>query len=91
MQKHREIGVFRFTHKELKASTLLKYSNDAENGRCMRKVTLFILLIVSFIISRLVFFLINDPEGPNLLIVTVLAMFIFVPLSLIYLKTSKSK
>jgi hypothetical protein len=57
----------------------------------MKKVTLFILLIISFTISRLVFFLINDPEGPNLLIVTVLAMLIFVPLSLIYLKASKIK
>ena len=56
-----------------------------------KKVTLFVLLILSFTISRFVFFLINDPEGPNLLIVTVLAMIIFVPISLIYLKVSKSK
>lgn len=56
-----------------------------------KKVTLFILLILSFTISRFVFFLINDPEGPNLLIVTVLAMIIFVPKSLIYLKVSKTK
>jgi membrane protein YdbS with pleckstrin-like domain len=57
----------------------------------MRKVIIFILLIVSFAISRLLFFLVNDPEGPNLLIVTVLAMLIFVPLFLIYLKTSRIK
>jgi hypothetical protein len=57
----------------------------------LKKVPLFILLIISFAISRFVFFLINDPEGPNLLIVTVLAMLIFVPASLIYLKVSKIK
>jgi len=57
----------------------------------LKKVPLCILLIISFTISRLVFFLINDPEGPNLLIVTVLAMLIFVPISLIYLKVSKIK
>lgn len=57
----------------------------------MRKVPLFILLVISFTISRFVFFLIDDPEGPNLLIVTVLAMLIFVPISLIYIKVSKTK
>lgn len=57
----------------------------------MRKVFVFILLIISFAISRSLFFLINDPEGPNLFIVTVLAMLIFVPAFLIYLKISKSK
>jgi uncharacterized protein (DUF486 family) len=57
----------------------------------LKKVPLFILIIISFSISRFLFFLVNDPEGPNLLIVTVLAMIIFVPVSLIYLKTSKSK
>lgn len=56
-----------------------------------KKVALLILLIISFAISRLVFFLIDDPEGPNLLIVSVLAMLLFAPLSLIYLKVSKSK
>lgn len=56
-----------------------------------KKVSLFILLIISFTISRFTFFLIDDPEGPNLLIVSVLAMLIFVPLSLVYLKISKIK
>jgi len=36
-----------------------------------------ILIIVSFALSRSAFFLINDPEGPNLLIVSVLALGIF--------------
>ncbi len=35
------------------------------------------LLGISFILSRLAFFLIDDPEGPNLLIVSVLALIIF--------------
>lgn len=56
-----------------------------------KKVALFILLIISFTVSRFVFFLVDDPEGPNLLIVTVLAMLIFVPISLVYLKVSKIK
>lgn len=56
-----------------------------------KKITLIILLVISFAISRFVFFLINDPEGPNLLIVTALAVIIFVPISFIYLKVSKSK
>ena len=55
----------------------------------MKKLPLFLLLIISLAISRLAFFLIDDPEGPNLLIVTVLAMVIFVPLSFIYSKRSK--
>lgn len=56
-----------------------------------KNITLLILLALSFAISRFVFFLVDDPEGPNLLIVTVLAMIIFVALSLIYLKISKTK
>lgn len=56
-----------------------------------KKITLIILLVISFAISRFVFFLVNDPEGPNLLIVTALAVIIFVPISFIYLKVSKSK
>lgn len=57
----------------------------------MRKLFVFILLIVSFVISKLVFFLIDDPEGPNLLIVTVLAILIFIPLCLMCLKASRIK
>lgn len=57
----------------------------------MRNVALLVLLIISFTISRLVFFLIDDPEGPNLLIVTVLALLIFVPLALLYLLVTKKQ
>lgn len=42
-----------------------------------------ILVIASFIISRYTFYLMNDPEGPNLLIVTILAIVIFSILRLI--------
>lgn len=56
-----------------------------------KKVSLLILLVISFALSRFVFFLIDDSEGPNLLIVTVLAMLIFVPASAVYLKFSKVK
>ena len=52
---------------------------------------MFILLIISFAISRLLFFLVDDPEGPNLLIVTVLAILIYVPLLLVCIKTSRAK
>jgi hypothetical protein len=41
------------------------------------KKTLVILAVASFICSRAVFFFIDDPEGPNLLIVFVLAGIIF--------------
>lgn len=42
-----------------------------------KKTSLIILAIVSLLCSRAVFFFLNDPEGPNLLIVTVLAAVIF--------------
>lgn len=52
----------------------------------MKKYSLQIILaIVSMISSRLVFLFINDPEGPNLLIVTVLA----IPIYLFLLFVSK--
>ena len=57
----------------------------------MKKVPLIILLIISFTVSRFIFFLIDDPEGPNLLIVSALAGIIFAPLVFIYQKTSKTK
>lgn len=41
------------------------------------KVLLLILGAFSLVSSRLVFFFINDPEGPNLLIVVILAAIIY--------------
>ena len=42
-----------------------------------KKTSLLILGIVSVVCSRIVFMLIDDPEGPNLLIVLGLAAVIF--------------
>jgi uncharacterized membrane protein HdeD (DUF308 family) len=42
-----------------------------------KKTTLVILGIVSLILSRVVFFFINDPEGPNLVVVIGLAAIIY--------------
>lgn len=41
------------------------------------KILLIVPAITAFLLSRLVFFFIDDPEGPNLLIVFVLAVFIY--------------
>lgn len=46
----------------------------------MKKLTIVLLGIVSLVASRVSFLFINDPEGPNLLIVFVLAAIIFVAL-----------
>jgi hypothetical protein len=40
--------------------------------------------IVCLTLSRTTFFFIDDPEGPNLLVVTVLAVFIYVLFLVIY-------
>jgi len=42
------------------------------------KKPLFLLGVTAFTCSRTFFFLLHDPEGPNLLIVTVLAMLLYV-------------
>lgn len=41
------------------------------------RFTLVVLAIISLFISRALFTLVDDPEGPNLLIVVVLAVGIF--------------
>ena len=43
-----------------------------------KKTSLLILGITSLVCSRALFFFFNDPEGPNLLIVTVLAAILYV-------------
>ncbi len=50
-----------------------------------------ILAIVSLILSRLSFTLIDDPEGPNLLIVTVLGAIIYSLFLVIYFFYKKFK
>lgn len=38
-----------------------------------KKISLLILALVALVCSRVLYFLVNDPEGPNLLIVVGLA------------------
>lgn len=57
----------------------------------MKTIPLIVLGAVSLIISRAVFFLINDPEGPNLLVVTVLAAIIYAVFVAIYFFYSSTK
>jgi len=42
-----------------------------------KKASLVLLVITSLVCSRTLFFLFHDPEGPNLLIVTVLALILY--------------
>jgi hypothetical protein len=42
-----------------------------------KKTSLALLVITAFACSRTLFFLFHDPEGPNLLIVTVLALLLY--------------
>jgi len=42
-----------------------------------KKASLLILGITSLVCSRVLFFLFNDPEGPNLLVVTGLAVILY--------------
>ncbi len=54
-----------------------------------KKASLLILGVVSLVCSRLVFWFINDPEGPNLVVVIGLAAVIyFVFLGVHYLLSS---
>gem|GEM_PF-1728808 len=41
------------------------------------KMPLLLLVITAFVCSRALFFFFHDPEGPNLLIVTVLALILY--------------
>ncbi len=43
-----------------------------------KETSLLLLVITAFVCSRTLFFLFHDPEGPNLLIVTVLAMILYI-------------
>jgi hypothetical protein len=42
-----------------------------------KKICLITLALTSLVLSRLVFFFFDDPEGPNLLIVVVLALILY--------------
>ena len=49
-----------------------------------RKTSLVLLGATALTCSRILFFLFHDPEGPNLLIVTVLAMILYVASFLVW-------
>ncbi len=42
-----------------------------------KRTSLLLLGITAFVCSRTLFFLFHDPEGPNLLIVTILALILY--------------
>ena len=50
-----------------------------------KKISLIILGITAIICSKVLFFLFNDPEGPNLLIIAVAAVVIFFLSQTVYL------
>ena len=50
-----------------------------------KKISLIILAVTAVICSRMLFVFFNDPEGPNLLIVGILALAVFVLSSAAYI------
>ena len=42
-----------------------------------KRPSLLLLVVTALVCSRALFFFFNDPEGPNLLIVTVLALILY--------------
>lgn len=50
-----------------------------------KKTSLVILGIVSIVCSRIIFLFINDPEGPNLLVVIGLAVILYFVFLAIYM------
>ena len=50
-----------------------------------KNCSLVILVITAFACSRIMFAFINDPEGPNLLVVTGMAAVIYLMSSVVYL------
>lgn len=42
-----------------------------------KRASLLLLIITALVCSRTLFYFFNDPEGPNLLIVTMLAMILY--------------
>ncbi len=50
-----------------------------------------VLFIISMLCSRALFLLVDDPEGPNLLIVTMLAVILYFLFSRVYLYICREK
>lgn len=56
-----------------------------------KKISLFILGITSLIFSRTMFFFFDDIEGPNLLVVMVMAVIIYIASLMTYLFSTSTK
>jgi hypothetical protein len=57
-----------------------------------KRTSLIILAITALILSRLMFLLFNDPEGPNLGVVTGMALIVYVPSLVIFVfRTSTTR
>ena len=54
-----------------------------------KKTQLFLLAVASLLVSRLVFVFINDPEGPNLVVVLGLAAIIYAVSLVVYAVASR--
>jgi len=50
-----------------------------------KKISLIILAVTALVCSRLLFFFFNDPEGPNLLIITGLAVGVYLLSWVVYI------
>ena len=50
-----------------------------------KKISLTILAVAAIICSRMLFFFFNDPEGPNLLIIAILALAVYFLSIVVYL------
>ncbi len=55
-----------------------------------KKISLLILGVTSLVCSKILFILFNDPEGPNLLVVTVMAAVLFFASLTVYLFRSSA-
>ncbi len=55
-----------------------------------KRTSIWVLVVTAFVNSRVVFALFDDPEGPNLLIVTVLAVFLFIPSFVVFGRSAQT-
>lgn len=56
-----------------------------------KRISLFILGITALFCSRAMFLFLDDPEGPNLLIVFVMAIALYVPSFIVFSRYSDRK
>jgi len=60
-------------------------SNNTDLYFRSKRTSLIILAVTAIICSRILFVLFNDPEGPNLLIVTVFALAVYLSSLAVYI------